>query len=71
MNKGTIKVIKRTDREVKSKLSSDSRRNREKSAKVAAREMVATVTSWVNEIQQKRKDETSEAIKNLFAEPAA
>ncbi len=35
----------------------------------AAREVVATVTEWVNEFQQKRRSETAQAIKTLFADP--
>ena len=32
----------------------------------AAREMVQTVTNWVNELQQKRRTETAHAIKSLL-----
>ena len=38
------------------------------SAKEAARDMVATVSQWVNEFQQKRRSETAQAIKTLFAD---
>lgn len=31
-----------------------------------AREMVQTVTNWVNELQQKRRVETAQAIKSLL-----
>jgi hypothetical protein len=31
-----------------------------------ARDMVQTVTNWVNELQQKRRAETTEAIKSLL-----
>lgn len=33
-----------------------------------AREMVQTVTNWVNELQQKQRAETSEALKMLLRE---
>ena len=31
--------------------------------------MVATVSQWVNEFQQKRRSETAQAIKTLFTDP--
>jgi hypothetical protein len=30
--------------------------------------MVATVSQWVNEFQQKRRSETAQAIKTLFSD---
>ena len=39
-----------------------------KSTQEAAREMVANVTQWVNEFQQKRRSETTRAIKTLFTD---
>lgn len=32
----------------------------------AAREMVSTVTNWVSDFQQKRREETRQALENLF-----
>lgn len=32
----------------------------------AAREMVSTVTNWVSDFQQKRRDETKQALELLF-----
>ncbi len=32
----------------------------------AAREMVSTVTNWVSEFQQRRRDETKQAIEKFF-----
>ena len=32
----------------------------------AAREMVSTVTNWVSEFQQRRREETKQAIEKLF-----
>ncbi len=67
--KAPIKVIKR-----------DERNRQEATAKQtvpkvttqqAAREMVANVSTWVSEFQQKRRAETSEAIKQLFADTTA
>lgn len=37
-----------------------------KTTQQAAREMVSTVTNWVSEFQQRRRDETKQAIENLF-----
>jgi len=61
--KGTIKVIKREQRSMKEKPEPKAATSRE-----TAREMVSTVSSWVNEFQQRRRTETSEAIKKLLIE---
>ena len=39
------------------------------SARVAARDMVGTVTNWVNEFQQKRRTETANALRLLSKTP--
>lgn len=61
-----IKVIKKGTQPVSEAESSESEK---KTPKQAAREMVSTVTNWVNEFQQRRRDETKQAIENLFAAP--
>jgi len=61
--KKSIKVIKREER---SKKRVTSARAKRESARKAATDMVATVTSWVNEFQQKQRTETSKAIENLM-----
>lgn len=33
----------------------------------AAREMVSTVSDWVSDFQKRKKEETAEAFKQLFA----
>ncbi len=38
----------------------------EKKSKQAAREMVSTVSNWVSEFQQRRRDETKQAIEKFF-----
>lgn len=54
IKKGTVKVAKPTaDVEKKSKHE-------------AAREMVSTVSNWVNDFQQRRRVETKQAFANLF-----
>jgi tRNA A37 threonylcarbamoyltransferase TsaD len=58
-----IKVIKKEQRNRKETKVQKGARPRE-----AARDMVQTVTNWVNELQQKRRAETSEALKMLLRE---
>ena len=65
--KAPIKIIKRDERN-RSKENKKDKTTRE-TAQETAREMVATVTNWVNEFQQKRRTETKQAIKTLFHEP--
>ena len=65
--KTPIKIIKRAERN-RSENSKKEKTTRE-SAQDTAREMVTTVTNWVNEFQQKRRMETKQAIKTLFQEP--
>ena len=61
--KKAIKIIKKNERVRKLKPAA-------KGATTAqtAREMVKTVTNWVNELQQKRRVETANAIKLLMHE---
>jgi hypothetical protein len=65
--KTPIKIIKRDERNRQEKGDAPSKITRE-SAQETARDMVATVTNWVNEFQQKRRAETSQALKTLFPE---
>ena len=66
--KTPIKIIKRDERNRQENGSKEAPVAR-KSAQEAARDMVGTVTSWVNEFQQKRRAETSRALQTLFPEP--
>lgn len=61
--KTPIKIIKREERNRQEKTDENQKSTRE-----TAREMVSTVSTWVNEFQQKRRTETAKAIKNLFPE---
>jgi uncharacterized membrane-anchored protein len=66
--KTPIKVIKRDERNRKETVAEQPQR---KSAQETARDMVNTVTNWVNEFQQKRRTETTRttlAIQSLFAD---
>jgi hypothetical protein len=38
------------------------------STKETAREMVSNVTNWVTDFQQRRREETKQAIEKLFAQ---
>lgn len=68
MNKKTpIRIIKRSERNKQEKPVETAKSTRE-SAQETARDMVATVSNWVNEFQQKRRAETSQALKTLFPE---
>ena len=64
--KTPIKIIKRGERRRQTEAA--ERPVEKKSAQEAAREIVATVTEWVNEFQQKRRVETRQAIKKLLSE---
>lgn len=65
--KTPIRVIKRDERNRQEK-ATDEASETKKTAPEAARDVVATVTEWVNEFQQKRRVETTQAIKHLFSE---
>jgi hypothetical protein len=64
--KTPIKIIKRDERN-RSENNKQVKTPKE-SAKETARDMVATVSNWVNEFQQKRRVETKQAIRTLFNE---
>ena len=65
--KTPIRVIKRDERNRKESVAAEPQR---KSAQETARDMVSTVTNWVQEFQQKRRTETTRAIQSLFPDPA-
>lgn len=69
MKKQTIKVIKRSERISREAGQQAAEEVVQKTTQEAARDMVATVSQWVNEFQQKRRSETAQAIKTLFADP--
>lgn len=66
--KTPIKIIKRDERN-RQENSAEQANAPRKSAQETARDMVNTVTNWVNEFQQKRRTETSRAVQKLFPEP--
>lgn len=63
--KPKIKVIKKgsIQEPLKKAAKSEQRTKRE-----TAREMVSTVTTWVNDFQARKRDETKLALEQLFAQ---
>jgi hypothetical protein len=59
--KKNIRIIKKDERTRKNKPAVKANTTRE-----TAREMVQTVTNWVNELQQKRRSEATHAIKSML-----
>jgi hypothetical protein len=67
--KPSIKIIKRKERDERAaQVGATAEVAVKKSAQETARDMVATVTEWVNEFQQKRRNETSQALKTLISD---
>lgn len=62
--KAKIKVIKRGDQPPRKVVK--SLRKQAQTAKHSAREMVATVTGWVDELQKKRRENAKEAFDKLL-----
>ncbi len=62
--KKTVRVIKKGQLKVQQKAEPKANSPRE-----TARDMVKTVTNWVNELQQKRSAETANALKFLADTP--
>ena len=61
--KKVIKVVKRAER---GKRTANSAKTLRDAKRKTARDMVATVTNWVNEFQQKQRIETADAIDSLI-----
>lgn len=60
--KGKIKVIKKGEvKAVEIPVKVEIKKNQ------AAREMVSTVSNWVNDFQQRRREETKQAIEKFFS----
>lgn len=64
--KPNVKVIKRSERATQETQETAPEQPAKKSAQETAREMVATVTEWVSEFQQRRRTQSSQALKTLF-----
>jgi uncharacterized membrane-anchored protein len=61
-DKKPIRVIKKDDLKQREKPAERHRPGD------TARDLMKTVTNWVNELQQKRRTETAHAIKTLLAD---
>jgi hypothetical protein len=61
--KKTIRIVK------KGEITRPSAKPKVNSARGTARDMVETVTSWVSEFQQKRRTETTNALRLLSKTP--
>ena len=59
-----IKVIKKGEK-VKAQEIPDTEK---KSTQEAAREIVSTVSNWVTDFQQRRREDTKQAFENLFSQ---
>lgn len=72
MTTKTIRVIKREERQQQQHEANNVQQSEEpqksKGNRAAAREMVANVSTWVNEFQHKRRTETKRAFESLFAD---
>lgn len=61
--KPKIKVIKKGEVKLNEKKPVVERQSKQRQA----REMVSTVSTWVNEFQQRKRVETRQAFENLFS----
>lgn len=61
--KPKIKVIKKSEVKVAEKPAVVEKKSKQE----AAREMVSTVSNWVNDFQQRKRLETRQAIETLFS----
>ena len=68
--KTPVKIIKRGARqqEAAQQQQQSAPEETKKTAQQATRDVVATVAGWVNEFQQKRRAETTQALKTLFSD---
>lgn len=63
INKTKIKIVKRTD----AVAASSVKKRKVANPRIAAREMVSTVTDWVSDLKQRKGQETKAAFDMLFA----
>lgn len=59
MSEKKIKIVKRAERV-------ERKKNKPKAARKTASVMVNTVTTWVNEFQQRQRAETAKAVESLM-----
>lgn len=63
--KSAIRVVKRDER---TRREQTVEQEANKTTQETARDMVATVTGWVSELQHRHRTETARALKTLFPE---
>lgn len=63
--KKTIRIVKKGEKQVRP----PSAKVKTNTARETARDMVDTVTNWVNEFQQRRRAETTNALRILSKTP--
>lgn len=66
--KSPIRVIKREERN-RRESAIENADDARKTPKETARDMVSTVSTWVSEFKQNRRDETKKAFSTLFPDP--
>lgn len=68
--KKSIRVIKRDERNQREQQVVTEKATTAKTTQETARDMVATVTGWVNELQHRRRTESAaRAVNALFSDP--
>jgi hypothetical protein len=65
--KKTIRIVKKGEKQVRPPVA--KAKNTGALARETARDMVETVTNWVNEFQQRRRAETTNALRILSKTP--
>ena len=63
--KKTIRIVKKGEKQVRQPAA----KAKTNTARETARDMVETVTNWVNEFQQRRRTETTNALRILSKTP--
>lgn len=63
--KKTIRIVKKGEKQVRPPAA----KAKTNTARETARDMVDTVTNWVNEFQQRRRAETTNALRILSKTP--
>ena len=62
--KAKIKVIKKSELTNAEKPSKEEKTN----PQASARDIVSNVTNWVSDFQQRRRDETKQALEKFFSQ---
>lgn len=71
INTKQVRIVKSSERNRREELEQEKAANQKKTAQETARDMMSTVTGWVNELHLRQQAETARAIRSLFPEPTA